>query len=151
MIRIIFPFIFVFFFLANTSNADAKTSYECCVSHATNPSACIGQDTTAEVACIPDIFKPAQFFDSPSSIFNVLLSNLLLIAGIILFLLVIVAGFQMIQAGSSGDAHDMEKWRTMLTYGVIGFVIILLAGVIIKLVETFTGINILDPEAVFNQ
>jgi Mn2+/Fe2+ NRAMP family transporter len=97
---------------------------------------------------IADIFAPAQFFSDPSSIVSALLSNLLLVAGIILFLLVVFAGFQMITSG--GDAHKMEQWRNMLMYGIIGFVIILVAGGVIAIIETFTGVNILNPEAVLN-
>ena len=149
--------VFVFFLLLLPSKIFAATPYEECAATAVDPYIeCAGYAgdpsiDSGPVTHIQQIFTPAQFFDDPSSIFNILLSNILLIAGIILFLLVIAAGFQMIQAGSSGDAHEMEKWRTMLLYGVIGFVIILLAGTIIKLVEVFTGINILNPEAVLNQ
>lgn len=107
-------------------------------------------EDTGPTVDIFTIFTPAHFFANPTAIFNNLLTNLLLIAGIILFLLVVFAGFQMIQAGSSGDPHAMEKWRSMLMYGIIGFVIILFAVTVIKIVEVFTGVNILNPEEVLN-
>jgi hypothetical protein len=125
------------------------SEYDECLNLGNHPDDCQGFSDVVGGVDIRSIFTPAQFFSDPSSVVNLLLSNLLLIAGIILFLLVVFAGFQMITSG--GDAHKMEKWRNMLMYGIAGFVIILVAGAVIALVETFTGVNILDPEAVFNQ
>ena len=148
MLRLALIFLLSLVFLTGASGIDAKTAYECCVSNASNSSTCVGKDNAVQITCIADDFKPAQFFNNPSSVINLLLSNLLLIAGIGLFVLVVIAGFQMIQSAGSSDAHAMEKWRNMLMYGVIGFVVILFAGAIIMIVERFTGVNILDPEAV---
>jgi hypothetical protein len=148
MKRLIFAFPVLFVFLVNPSFTYAKTSFMCCIDHTVNPSTCYGLDDTNNVTCIADIFPPAQYFGDLSSIVNVLLPNLVLIAGIILFLLVIVAGFQMITSAGSGDAKATEKWRNMLIYGIVGFLIVLFAYGIIQLVEYFTGATILNPEKI---
>lgn len=149
----VFNFLFAVFVLSffYSSPVYAKTAQQCCLDNrgTGDPGPCYQLDATQETACIPDIFPPAKYFDDPTSIVNILLPNLILIAGIILFLLVVFAGFQMVTSG--GDATKMEKWRSMLMYGIIGFVVVLFAFVAIQLVEFFTGANILNPEEVFKQ
>jgi len=90
------------------------------------------------------VFPPAGYFVDFAKLINSLLSNLILLAAIILFLLVIVAGFQMIQAAGNSDPKALEKWRKTLTFGAVGFVLILASYVIMLFIQKITGITILD-------
>lgn len=90
---------------------------------------------------IVDEFNPP--FSSISELINRLLPNVLLLAGIILFLLLVGGGFMMIKSASEGESEQMTKGRQAAFYAIIGFVIIFASFWIIKLVEKITGIPIL--------
>lgn len=140
--------LFLLFSFTDAPSANAKTAQQCCLDWrgSGNPSECYQLNNTENATCIADVFPPARYFSDPSSIINTLLPNIVLIAGIILFLLVIVAGFQMITSAGSGDANAVSKWRSLLMYGIIGFLIVLFAYTIIQLVGYFSGVDILNPE-----
>ncbi|MFH0749903.1 MAG: pilin [Candidatus Gottesmanbacteria bacterium] len=61
------------------------------------------------------------------------------IAGIVLLIMIISAGFTLLT--SAGDAKKMEKGKQTLTYGVVGFVIIFLAYWITQLLGIVFGIT----------
>ena len=90
-------------------------------------------------------------FSNIGSLVNVLLPNVLIFAGVILMVYIVIAGFNMIRSAGSGDAEAAGKARQALTYGVIGFVIIFTAALVIQLVEFLTGVSILNPESQFNE
>lgn len=90
---------------------------------------------------IVDEFNPP--FSSISELINRLLPNVLLLAGIILFLLILGGGFMLISGATEGEADKTEKGKQAVTYAMIGFVIIFASFWIIKLVEKITGIPIL--------
>jgi len=68
-------------------------------------------------------------------------SNAIVIAGVILIIMIIYSGISMV--GASGDPQQFAKAQGILTSGIIGFVIVLAAWFIIKIVETSTGVSIL--------
>ena len=84
-------------------------------------------------------------FGTIGSLVNVLLPNVLIFAGIILLVYTVMGGFNMIRAAGSGDAEAAGKARQTLTYGLIGFVIIFTAALVIKLIEFLTGVPIFKP------
>lgn len=94
---------------------------------------------------IGQIFGPAQKFPTIASLINVLLPNLLLLAGLILFILMLGAGFKLIQGAGSGDAQATEQGKKALTYAIVGFVLIFASFFIIQLVEVLTGLKIFEP------
>ena len=63
----------------------------------------------------------------------------LLVAGIIFFGLVIVAGFNLMTGAGSDDAHKKEKWRQVLTSGAIGLLIIFASYFILQVINFITG------------
>lgn len=86
-------------------------------------------------------FAPGQNsnFASLGGVVSFFLPKLFLIAGIIFFVLVIVAGFSLLQNAGSEDAHAMEKWRQILTYGVIGLIIIFGAYWVLQIINFITN------------
>lgn len=85
-------------------------------------------------------FAPAvnPNFTSLGSVVSFLLPKLLLLGGVIFFVLVIVAGFSYLQNSGSEDAHALEKWRQILTYGVIGLIIIFGAYWVLQIINFVT-------------
>ena len=86
-------------------------------------------------------FAPAQNtnFTSLGSVVSFFLPKLFLIAGFIFFILVIVAGFSLLQNAGSEDTHAMEKWKQILTYGMIGLIIIFGAYWVLQIMNFITN------------
>jgi hypothetical protein len=93
---------------------------------------------------IQSIFGPTKDngFLTLGSLVNVLLPNILTIAGIIAFLAVIVTGLKVIS--SSGDAKAQESSKGAFTAAMIGLIIIFGAYFFIQIFETITGIPLLQ-------
>jgi hypothetical protein len=72
---------------------------------------------------------------------SILLSNAIMIAGVVLIFLIIIAGFYMLSG--SGDPQKIEQGRNIITAGVIGFIIVATAFLIVRFVERTFGISIL--------
>lgn len=85
-------------------------------------------------------FAPGQNsnFTSLGNVVSFFLPKLFLIAGIIFFVLVIAAGFTFLQNAGSEDAHALDKWRQILTYGVIGLIIIFGAYWVLQIINLVT-------------
>lgn len=88
---------------------------------------------------ISDKWKLAPRFTTLGSFVSFLLPILLLLAGIIFFVLVIAAGFTFLQNAGSEDAHALDKWRQILTYGVIGLIIIFGAYWVLQIINFITN------------
>jgi hypothetical protein len=61
-------------------------------------------------------------------------------AAIVLFVLLISAGFKFITSG--GDPKAVEGAKKTLTYAIIGLVIILVSFLILVLISTITGVSV---------
>jgi len=72
---------------------------------------------------------------------SVLLSNAIIIAGIVFVILIILGGLQMI--GSSGKSpQEIAKGRETIFNAIIGFIIVIASYWIVRLVESSFGVNI---------
>lgn len=63
-------------------------------------------------------------------------------AGIALFLMLIVGGFQYITSG--GDPKKADSARRTLTYAILGLILIASVYLILRFIAAFTGANILN-------
>ena len=85
-----------------------------------------------------DKFPLAQNFQSLGQLISGFLPNILVVAGIIFFILVVLAGFAVITSAGSSDPQSQEKAKNFLTYAVIGLVIIFSSYWILQLINFFT-------------
>ncbi|MCK4588586.1 hypothetical protein KAT60_02095 [Candidatus Woesebacteria bacterium] len=76
---------------------------------------------------------------------SIILSNALVVAGIILLFLLIFGGISMIMGAGQDNPEAAAKGKQAATSAVIGFIIIFAAYWIIQIIETVTGLNILEP------
>ncbi len=76
---------------------------------------------------------------------SIILSNALVVAGIILLFLLIFGGISMIIGAGQDNPEQAAKGKQATTSAVIGFIIIFAAYWIIQIIETITGLNILKP------
>lgn len=88
---------------------------------------------------------PWKNFQTIGSLITVLLPNILLIAGVSLFIIILFFGFRMVQSAGSGDAEGTAQGKRALTYAIGGFVLIFAAYLIMQAVEFITGVKIFNP------
>lgn len=84
-------------------------------------------------------YPPAQKFKNFGEIVGVFSQNIVIVAGVIFFILILVAGFRMIRAAGSEDSKAMEQNKNLLTYAVAGFLIIFSAYWVVQIVNFVTG------------
>jgi hypothetical protein len=82
---------------------------------------------------------------SPGSMISYLLPNIMILAGIMFFLLILIGGFGIIGgAGKQPNAQDAAKSKAALTYGVIGFLLVISSYFILEIISTLTGIPFIN-------
>ena len=75
---------------------------------------------------------------------TVILSNALVIAGIILLFLLVFGGISMVLGAGRDNPEQAAKGKQAATAAVIGFIIIFASYWIIQLIQLLTGITILQ-------
>jgi hypothetical protein len=93
----------------------------------------------ADCLKLSDSTPVSERYDSVSFLVNLLVRNIFVVAGVVLFLMFFVAGFQFIAKGKEGAGEA----RQISTAAILGFVIMFSAYWIIQLVQYITGVNIL--------
>lgn len=78
--------------------------------------------------------------DNVLTIVQAIIRFILVVAFVLAFIFLLIGGIRWITAG--GDEKGVGAARNMITAALIGLVIVLVSYAIIKLVETFFGINI---------
>lgn len=91
-----------------------------------------------------DYFPPAKSFPDLGSLINVIMPNILTIAGIILFIIIIIAGFQFISKAGKLEPAELQKTSGIITATIIGFIIIVAAYWLVRIIEIITGVNIFN-------
>jgi uncharacterized membrane protein len=72
-----------------------------------------------------------------------LLSNALVLAGLILLVYMIIAGIGIMSSAGSGSEEKMEKGKKAITSALIGFIVVFCAYWIVQLISKVTGVNII--------
>jgi drug/metabolite transporter (DMT)-like permease len=83
-------------------------------------------------------------------IFTNFLNIVIRLAGIAVFIMLIIGGFQYLTAG--GDPKKTQAAQQTLTYAIVGLVVIIAAWFILLFIEKFTGIRVTEftiPEIEF--
>lgn len=74
---------------------------------------------------------------------SIIVSNAMVIAGIILLFLFVAGGIRMIAGAGSQNPEQIAKGRQAVTSALIGFIIVFAAYWIVQLIEGLTGLTIL--------
>lgn len=85
---------------------------------------------------------PAPGFESIGEIISNILPNIYILAGVILFILLIVGGFGFIMGAGQENPERVKKGKQAITAALIGFAIIFFSYWIIRVIEIVTGIQI---------
>jgi len=95
---------------------------------------------------IGDSFKsPFGQSKGIADLVSVILSNILVIAGIVLVFFFIFGGISIIAGSGQDNPEKTAKGKQTVTAALIGFIIIFAAYWIIQIIESLTGLNILNP------
>ena len=82
----------------------------------------------------------------PSIFISTFLPNALVFAGIIFFGLIVAGGWgYLLGAGGEPSAQDKAKAKAAITYGVIGFLLVVSAYFILQIIRVITGVDFLNP------
>jgi hypothetical protein len=96
-----------------------------------------------------------QRFNSPigktggvgiADLVSIILSNAIVIAGVILLFLLVFGGFLMIASAGQDDPQKAAQGKKAVTAAAIGFIIIFASYWIVQVIETMTGTQILNPQ-----
>ncbi len=98
---------------------------------------------------IGDVFNsPIGVSVGVGGLISIILSNAIILAGLIMVVLFIVGGISIIASAGNDNPEGAAKGKQAVTAAIIGFIIIFAAYWVIQVVELATGLNILQP--VFN-
>ena len=75
---------------------------------------------------------------------SIIVSNAIIIAGIIMLFMIVLAGISMIGGAQSGNPQKVAQGKQTATIALIGFIIIFISYWIIRIVEVITGLKILS-------
>ena len=89
---------------------------------------------------IPATFKDLEVY------FGRIVEILIGLGGIIFFIMLIMGGFSYMSAG--GDPKQIEGARKTLTFAIGGMVLLALSLLIFRVIEAFTGVNLLEFKVV---
>jgi len=81
-------------------------------------------------------------YTSVNTLFNNILPNVYIVAGLIIFVMIVVGGFTIIANG--GNQDKVAEGGKIITSAIIGFVVLFASYWIIQLIQVLTGIQILS-------
>lgn len=101
-----------------------------------NPSE--GAVDLAQCLKLSDSQQVSEVYTSPAFLVNLVVRNIFVVAGIVLFFMIILAGFKFIKGGKDG----LEEAKKVITQAVVGFLIMFSAYWIVQIIALITGANI---------
>lgn len=89
----------------------------------------------------PIDYAPGTALGGPNAqlanLISPLITNVLILSGLLAFIVIIIAGFNYITAG--GDKNKTEQAQNMLTYSIMGLVIVAAAFLITRIIGAVIG------------
>lgn len=81
-------------------------------------------------------------FPTPGALISTILPNIYILAGLLLFGLLLFGGFGIIMGAGGGNPEQVGQGKKAVTAAVIGFLLIFASYWIIQIIEVLTGIEI---------
>ena len=82
--------------------------------------------------------KLSDVYNAPSTIVNLIVRNLFVVAGILIFFMIIAAGFSFLSDSDKGK----EEAKNLVTGAVVGFLVMFSAYWIVQIIKLVTGTDI---------
>lgn len=89
-------------------------------------------------------FEGVATFKAIEVIFSNLLNVIVVLLGFVLFVMLLIAGLNYLT--SEGDPEKVKKAGATLTWALTGFILLFLSWFIIRIISSFTGINLMEFE-----
>lgn len=83
-----------------------------------------------------------QQYSGAGSLINAILPNLYIVAGLIIFFMIVFGGFTIIS--NSGDSHKADEGKKIITSAIMGLAVLFASYWIIQLIQVVTGVPILN-------
>jgi TRAP-type C4-dicarboxylate transport system permease small subunit len=83
---------------------------------------------------------PTANFSDLEGMFSNLIGSLLSLAGIVLFLMLIIGGFKYITSG--GNPEAAAGARRTLTYAIVGLIVVASAYLVLVIIQEITGAQV---------
>lgn len=83
---------------------------------------------------------PVATIGSLSSLFTNLLRSVMALAGVILFIVLVMGGFTFLFSG--GDQKKLEKAKGTITHALIGLTVLIGSYLILLLIKSITGVDV---------
>lgn len=83
-----------------------------------------------------------QQYSSANTLLNTILPNVYIIAGLIIFFMVVMGGFMIIS--QAGDTHKAEDGKKIITSAIMGLAVLFASYWIIQIIQVVTGVPILN-------
>ena len=83
-------------------------------------------------------------YTSISTLFNNILPNIYIAAGIIIFFMVVAGGFMIV--ANAGNADKTKEGTKIITSAIIGLLVVFASYWIIQLIQVVTGIQIINSK-----
>jgi hypothetical protein len=90
-------------------------------------------------------FPPAQTFPDLGTLVTVIARNIVVLASILLFVLLIFGGVKFIVSAGGGDEQGVGKGKNAITAALVGFLLIFTAYWLVQIIERLTGFSIFAP------
>jgi len=87
-----------------------------------------------------------EIFPTLGSLITTILPNIYVVAGVILFILLIFGGFTYIVSAGQQKPEGVQQGKNAIAVALIGFFLIFASWWIIQIIEVITGIEIFEPE-----
>lgn len=81
-------------------------------------------------------------YSGVGSLLNNILPNVYIVAGLIIFFMLILGGFSIISSAS--DSHKLEEGKKTITSAIIGLLVLFASYWIIQIIQVVTGVPILN-------
>lgn len=91
--------------------------------------------TLGDCLTLTDGTKVSDTFKTPASMINLIVANVMILAGIIFFFMIVYSGYLFITGGTKGA----DQAKQMITTAVIGIVLMFSAYWIVQIVQYVTG------------
>jgi hypothetical protein len=84
-------------------------------------------------------------FPTLGSLISTILPNVYILAGLILFVLLLFGGFSFIMGAGGGNPEQANRGKQAIVAAVVGFGLIFASYWIVQIIQAVTGIDILNP------
>lgn len=81
-------------------------------------------------------------YSSVGALINTILPNVYIIAGLVIFIMIVMGGFSIISNG--GDTSKAEDGKKIITSAIMGLLVLFASYWIIQIIQVVTGVPILN-------